>query len=152
MNKTHGHTVNREMTRTYRIWNSMVNRGRGTANRKYYAERGITVCERWQSFENFLHDMGEAPDGLSIERINNDAGYSPDNCCWASCMEQANNRRSNRLIEHDGRRMTQAEWARQAGISRQALRYRLASGWGMEHALSIRPHHGNKTPGLDQNL
>lgn len=64
---------------------------------KYYSERGISVCERWMSFENFLADMGEAPVGLTIERMDNDRGYEPANCKWATYHEQRMNQR--RMVE-----------------------------------------------------
>lgn len=81
---------------TYRSWQAMLARVRGTSNardRRNYFERGIAVAERWLSFENFLTDMGERPDGHSIDRVNNDGNYEPGNCRWATPLEQASNRR-----------------------------------------------------------
>ena len=65
---------------------------------RYYGGRGITVCERWKSFTNFMADMGEAPPGLTIERINNDGNYEPGNCKWATMKEQRNNQRPKRVV------------------------------------------------------
>lgn len=73
-------------------------------NRAYgdYGARGITICERWMEFVNFLADMGDAPEGLSLERKDNDRGYEPENCVWATASEQALNRRSNHILTVDG--------------------------------------------------
>lgn len=78
----------------YKRWRGMIDRcfNPSTANYKYYGGRGISVCDRWQKFENFLADMGEPPPGLTLDRINNNGNYEPDNCRWATWFEQARNK------------------------------------------------------------
>lgn len=81
-------------TRTYQSWTHMKSRCKPSSHARHiYFERGIKVCERWRSFDNFLADMGERPTGKSLDRIDNDRGYEPGNCRWATPKEQTDNRR-----------------------------------------------------------
>jgi hypothetical protein len=92
---THGHTIGRLRSKTYRCWHNMLSRCHNprVPAFKNYGGRGITVCERWHKFENFLADMGDPPPGLTLERVNNDSGYELANCRWATRIEQAANKR-----------------------------------------------------------
>ncbi|WP_371027831.1 hypothetical protein [Paraburkholderia sp. RCC_158] len=137
-NLTHGMTRNADGTpnRTYRIWFHMRNRCGNPKHGAFenYGGRGITVCERWQVFENFFADMGEAPDGMSIERERNNEGYGPGNCKWATTTEQNRNKRSNIKLTHAGKTMTLKEWAVELGLIDSTLRKRIANGWSVERA------------------
>jgi hypothetical protein len=104
-----------------------------------YGGRGITVCERWKKFENFLEDMGECPDKLTIDRVNNDGNYEPGNCRWATAKEQALNRRSCRVVEYGGQQMPLKKAGELSGttVSYHKVRQRLVEhGWSLENALS----------------
>jgi hypothetical protein len=110
-------------------------------NPKYprYADhggRGIKVCDQWASFETFLSDMGERPEGMTLDRIDNDGPYSPENCRWATPSEQARNRRDNRLITLGGKAQCLAAWARELTIPEHVLRHRLNRGWSDDRALT----------------
>jgi hypothetical protein len=103
----------------------------------YYGARGIDVCKRWESFENFLADMGPRPPGTTLDRYPNvDGNYEPGNCRWATVAEQNRNKRDTVLVTHNGKTHCIAEWARIVGISAPALYKRFRKGWSAERALS----------------
>lgn len=133
-------------TRTHRIWKLMRERCRRKANPHYhnYGGRGIKVCKRWESFANFINDMGECPNGLSIGRINNNLGYGPKNCRWETRIQQANNKRNNIVLKFGGVSKTLPEWSRSVGISKCNLRHRIVVlGWSAKRALTT-PVRKNK--------
>lgn len=139
-NRTHGYAKNGGKTAAeYRAWSAIKARCHNPKSKDYsrYGARGITVCARWRdSFENFLSDMGPRPSkGYSIDRIDNEGPYEPDNCRWATLHEQANNQRSNWLVTHKGVTGTVAEWSRAAGIKYYTFWSRLKRGWSLERAL-----------------
>jgi hypothetical protein len=140
MTKTrHGHAKAGHNSSTYRRWQAMLDRCSNPKCRQYadYGGRGIGVCESWRAFESFLADMGEAPPGLLLERIDNDGDYEPGNCRWATRTEQNSNTRQNVLLSHNGRTMTAAAWARELGCTGAALRARIRNGWSVEKALTL---------------
>lgn len=119
-------------TGTYNTWQGMLARCLNKNDPRYpsYGGRGIKVCEQWLTFDGFLIDMGERPAGMTIDRIDNDKGYCPDNCRWADNMQQANNKRTNVTLTHDGLTMTIAEWALRLAVSHDRLYGRRRRGWG----------------------
>lgn len=137
---THGHShANKgEGTPTYSSWRSMHERCSRATHKSYadYGGRGIKVCDRWQSFENFLADMGERPKGRTLSRKDNEGNYEPGNCCWDTHRSQANNRRSSRYLTFSGRTMTISEWAREIGVEHDVLSHRLRAGWPVDRALT----------------
>ena len=108
---------------------------------KNYGGRGITVCKRWHDFENFYADMGDKPKGMTLERIDNDGPYLPDNVCWASYKDQANNRRSNVVLEFQGRKQTMQQWSDEMGLKIQTVWARLNRGWSVDRALTEEVRH-----------
>jgi hypothetical protein len=127
-------------TRLYRIWASMIQRCENTKSHEayLYSERGITVCPEWHEFEifkNWALSNGYA-ENLTIERIDNNKGYSSDNCKWATIIEQANNKRTNVRIEYNGLTKTLAQWAREFEIDYRNLWQRLKRGWSFEQAIN----------------
>ena len=112
----------------YSTWTAMKRRCYNPNWHAYhrYGGRGIMICDRWlNSFQNFYGDMGPRPVGYEIERKNNDIGYSPDNCEWASRTSQSNNTSASRKIEFKGTTKTLSEWAKHLGISRDRLAARI---------------------------
>ena len=86
-----------------------------------YGGRGITVCEKWLNFEGFLEDMGVRPAGRSLDRIDNNKGYSKENCKWATQKEQSNNKRNNHRITFMGKTQNITQWAEELGLNRNTL-------------------------------
>jgi hypothetical protein len=111
-------------------------KNRNDRNYKYYGSRGIDYCPTWEQFSAFFADMGECPPGLTLERIDNDKGYHPGNCKWASYSDQMNNKRGNVKISYNGKTQTLTQWARDVGIDKQGLQYRLDQGWPLEKAFA----------------
>lgn len=134
----HGHSSATARSPTYRSWHAMKQRAtnENTKGAENYSGRGIDMCEQWADFAQFLADMGERPVGTTLDRIRNAEGYKPDNCRWATPTEQLNNRRNNVFLEHNGRRLTLAQWSAETGIPFSTLRLRLKSGWAIERILT----------------
>jgi len=131
---THG----KRNSKVYRVWSSMKTRCVNKSCRSFpnYGGRGIVMDERWESFENFLCDMGEPQDGFELDRINNNGPYSKSNCRWADKKTQANNRRSNRLLKLGDNERTISQWSDEIGFSSSTIRERLQRGWSVEKTLN----------------
>ena len=135
-NSTHG--LSRSFPREYRSWKDMRARCTRKSSKDYagYGGRGIRVCARWDDFAAFLEDMGECPHGCTIDRIDVNGGYSPENCRWAPAKIQANNKRSNARLTIDGETRTLQQWCDHYGVEHSKVRWRLAQGWALEKVFS----------------
>lgn len=133
--RTHG----KSQSMLYKRWQNMWTR---CTNPKYqfwhhYGGRGITVCERWRSFQNFAEDMGATfQPGLSLDRKETNGNYTPENCRWATALTQTNNSRTNKIVKAFGKTQTAAQWAREAGINPYTFYSRLSHGIQPEAALT----------------
>lgn len=138
-NLKHGHACRTKITPTYRSWMSMRWRCEDPTcpGFKDYGGRGIKICKRWASFANFLSDMGERP-GLpySLGRIDNDKGYSPKNCKWATRREQSRNTRSNVFVTIDSETRILTDWLKHYDMSNATYRQRLKRGYSIEDAIT----------------
>jgi hypothetical protein len=103
----------------------------------HYGGRGITVDPKWDTFMGFLEDMGKAPDELTLDRIDNDKGYSKENCRWVTMAVQANNKRNNRYLTSNGETLSLSQWARKLGVCTETIRKRLNRGWTVESAVTV---------------
>jgi hypothetical protein len=133
----HGESA-RRITAEYRVWKSMMTRCHNEKAINYadYGGRGIAVCARWRSYESFLHDVGRRPSAMhELDRIDNDGNYEPGNVRWSTRSEQAQNKRTNRMVTWRGETFCLAEWARRIGISRLTLAKRLDAGWDVGRTL-----------------
>ncbi len=130
----------------YYVWKTMRQRCKNPNHEKYesYGGRGIRVCERWESYANFIEDMGRRPgSGYSLDRVDNDGDYEPGNVRWATQAEQLRNWRRGIMIEHNGLRLCAKDWAKNAAVSYQAFTNRIKAGWDVESAL-VTPAHGRR--------
>lgn len=126
-------------TSIYIIWLSMRTRCNNPKSDSFgrYGGRGIKVCERWDSFENFYADMGDRPSpSHSLDRIDNNGNYEPSNVRWATNEEQMNNRRATKLLEFRGKTQSMAAWSRELGLPRGRVNQRMREGWSTEAALT----------------
>lgn len=123
----------------YNIWTKMRSRCQNQKNKDFarYGGRGIRVCERWQTFSNFLADMGHPPKGGTIERKDNDGPYSPDNCVWADRKTQGRNTSSNLIVSFGGERVPLAVACERLGLKRNAVYMRMHRGMSFQDAISI---------------
>ena len=128
-------------TRIYHKWHEMIRRCTDPRRPdwKNYGNRGIQVCERWLDFANFLADMGHPSPGETLERLDNDGDYSPENCVWADRKTQARNRRNTRYVEWRGETRKLAELIEESGLPNMIVRNRLHMGWSLERALTTVP-------------
>lgn len=129
-------------TRLYKIWSNMIQRCTNPNHNYYslYGAKGIAVCDAWMQFDAFYEwavKSGYA-DSLSIDRIDNDKGYSPDNCRWATPQEQTDNRRCSIYVSFNGERKTLKEWSNETGIAYKNLLWRMRHGWTIEKALTTK--------------
>lgn len=128
---------------TYNSWHSMKQRCTNPSDDRFsqYGGRGITVCERWMKFDNFLADMGEKPPRMSIDRIDNNGNYQPDNCRWANAAVQSRNTSRNRFFTFQGETLCLDDWSRKLNIPHTTLHTRLRK-WPVERALTepVRDH------------
>ena len=133
-NTTHG----KFGTPIYSVWNGMVDRCHNPNSQAFrnYGARGITVCDSWQKFENFYIDMGDAPPGLTLDREDNELGYSKTNCRWVAVETQQNNKRSNVVLQFRGESLNVTQWAKKLNVPRQLIYDRLRQGWSTERTLT----------------
>ena len=141
-NYRHGNMMGGKASKTYSSWRSILSRCNYPNAIGYhrYGGRGIVVCDRWKNFNNFLADMGERPDGTTLDRINNDGNYETGNCRWATTEEQNSNRADNHFITLDDKTLTVRQWSRFLGISVSTIMNRLHRGYTVEKVLSKTKH------------
>jgi len=141
-NTVHGHNNCNYRSKTYTVWDAMIQRCNNSNHPSYknYGGRGIRVCEAWLKFENFLKDMGESSDKMSIDRINNNGDYCKENCKWSTKKEQERNKRNNKRITINNDTKLLIEWCEQFNLNANTVRSRIYTyKWTPEEALEIIP-------------
>lgn len=148
----HGHSMRaggKKTTKEYNTWQGMLARCTNPSSEYFndYGGRGIYVCDKWLTFENFLADMGPAPtEKHSIDRRDNGGPYTPDNCQWVTKTEQARNKRNNVVLECRGKRLTVAEWSEVSGVNPKLIYWRLKRGWIEDAAIFTPAKNTGKKP------
>ena len=143
-------THHKTKTKIYAIWRAMLQRcyNKKSPAWEWYGARGIKTSKKWLNFENFYKDMGEKPDGMSLDRINNDGNYSKSNCRWATRAQQARNTRLTKKIFYLGQSKTAGEWAEEFGLKKYTVRNKLIAGWTMDEISTIsKISHGRLEAG-----
>ena len=132
----------------YGTWKQMINRCENPKSKHYdrYGGRGIKVCEEWRDFWSFVKwsdSIGGKPNGYTLDRIDNDGNYCPENCRWADWGTQMSNKSSNRYITYNGKTQTIHQWSIDIGLNEQTLTNRINRGWSIERSLTTKPNIGN---------
>jgi hypothetical protein len=145
---THGATIGYKSIPEYRIWSSAKERCTNPSSARYkdYGGRGIVMCKKWlTSFENFYSDLGPRPSrSHTLDRKNNNKGYSKSNCRWATRSEQANNTRVNRMVVFNNKEQTLMEWSIELGFEYKVVGARLRLGWSVQEAFCTPVSRHNK--------
>lgn len=149
-NAVHGHCRRKApRARSYNAWCYMRTRCLNPNREDWhlYGGRGVTICPEWlESYANFLRDMGECPEGKTLDRVDPNGNYEPSNCRWATSQEQAESKRTNVWIAYEGQRLTVSQWARQTGLPYQVLADRIRH-WGSDlHRVFTTPYVGLNNP------
>lgn len=129
---------NKCKTSIYNVWNGMIQRCTDIKNSRYksYMGRGITVCDKWLTFEGFYEDMGDRPKGMSLDRVDNNGNYCNENCKWSTPKEQSNNTRKNHPLTFNGKTQNITQWSEELNISWTVLQSRINRKWSTERALT----------------
>ncbi len=147
---THGATANKKANPEYQVWQAMIARCHNETDKafKNYGARGITVCDQWRhSYATFIADMGSRPTPKhTIERKENNSGYSPENCVWDTRHNQSRNHRRNRMLTYAGRTQCLTDWAKELNLTVGAMNYRVRENWSEEMILNtpMAPRKGRR--------
>lgn len=136
--KTHGYAHKEAL---YETWKNMKRRCYDSTNKraKFYSEKGVIVCEEWRNDYSAFRSWALAngyKEGLTIDRIDNDGNYCPENCRWATAKMQANNQSRNRMLTYNGETLTMSEWADKLNITYGTINHRVQRGWSMERIVN----------------
>jgi len=131
----------------YRVWGNIVQRCTNPNNTAYanYGGRGITMCERWRTFDNFLADLIAQPEGMTLDRIDNNGNYEPKNVRWVTIAENNRNTRRCVMIEINGVEKPINVWCREFGVPYSTFKQRRRNGWDLGRAVSQKPDAKHKT-------